>query len=62
MYEIIDITFLLKSLIPKDVKVNFTIDDVRIKSNLTTNKAIGLTKKSFLCYFRFYSLSFKQSR
>ena len=54
MYEIIDINFMLKSLLPKEVKVNITIDDVRLKSNLTTNKTIRFTKKTFfLCNFRF---------
>ena len=28
MYEIIDISFMLKSILPKEVKVNITIDDV----------------------------------
>ena len=47
MYEIIDFNFMLKSLLPKEVKVNITIDDIRLKSNLTTNKTIKFTKKSF---------------
>ena len=38
---------MLKSLLPDEVKVNITIDDIRIKSNLTTAKTIRLTKKSF---------------
>ena len=29
MYEIIDINFMLKSLLPKEVKINITIDDIR---------------------------------
>ena len=47
VYEIIDINFMLKSLLPKEVKVNFTIDDIRLESNLTTNKTIKFTKRSF---------------
>ena len=47
LYEIIDINFMLKSLLPKEVKVNITIDDVRLKSNSTTKKTIRFTKKSF---------------
>ena len=39
----------LKSLLPSKVKVNFTIDDIRLKSNLTTNKTFGFTTKSFFC-------------
>ena len=38
---------MLKSLLPKEVKVNFTIDDVRLKSKLTTNKTIRFTKILF---------------
>ena len=37
---------LLKSLLSKDVKVNFTIDDVRLKSNLTSNRRIKFTRKA----------------
>ena len=48
MYEIIDNTSMVKSLLPKEVKVNVTIDDVRLRSILTTNKTIESTKKSFL--------------
>ena len=43
-YEISDINLMLKSLLPDDVKVNFTIDDIRLRSNLTTNKTIRFTK------------------
>ena len=49
---------MLKSLLPKEVKVKITIDDVRLKSNLTTNKTIRFTKKSFLLVI----LGFTQSR
>ena len=41
MYEISDENLMLKSLLPNEVKVNITIDDVRLRSNLTTNKTIG---------------------
>ena len=47
VYEVTDINFMLKSLLPKEVQVNITIDDVRLKSNLSTNKTIRFTKKSF---------------
>ena len=50
MYEIIDIDFMLKSLLPKEVKVNITVDDVRLKSKLTTNKTIRVTIKIFSFY------------
>ena len=39
---------MLKSLPPDEVKVNFTHDDIRLRSNLTTNKSIRFTEKSFL--------------
>ena len=36
---------MVKSLLPDEVKVNFTIDDNRIKSNLINNKTIRFTKR-----------------
>ena len=47
VYEIGDINLMLKSLLPDEVEVNITIDDFELKSNLTTNKTIRFTKKSF---------------
>ena len=44
---------MLKSLLPKEVKVNITIDDVGLKSILTTTKAPKFTKQSFLTILRF---------
>ena len=58
IYEIIDVNFKLKSLHTKEVKVNITIDDVSLKSNLTKIKQSGLLKK---CFF-YLSLGFTQSR
>ena len=57
IYEVTDINMMLKYLHPKEVKVNITIDDVRLKSNLTTNKTIRFTKKSFF----YVILGFTQS-
>ena len=37
---------MLKSLLPDDVKINITIDDIRLRSILTTHKTIRLAKKS----------------
>ena len=48
-HEITDINLMLNSLIPNKVKVNTTIDDIRKRSNLTTNKTISFTKKNYLC-------------
>ena len=48
---------MLKSLLPDEVKVNISFDDIRPKSNLTTNKTIRFTLKIF-----FYTvLGFTQS-
>ena len=55
--EISDIALMLKSFLPKDVKVNITIDDIRQRSNLTNNKTLKFTRTSF-----FYTiLGFTQS-
>ena len=48
IFEIIDINLMLKSLLPDELKVSITIDDVRLKSNLTTHKSIRSSKKSFI--------------
>ena len=37
---------MLKHLLPKVVKANITIDDIRLRSNLTTNETISVTKSS----------------
>ena len=47
VYELVDINFMLKSLLPKEIKVNMTIDDVRLKSNLTTNRTMKFTERCF---------------
>ena len=44
IYGISDSNSLLKSSLPDDVKVDITIDDIRLRSNLTTNKTTRLTK------------------
>ena len=38
---------MLKSILADEVKVNITIDDVRLRPNVTTNKTIRVTKTSF---------------
>ena len=38
IYEITDINLMLKPLLPNEVKINVTFDDVRRRSNLTTKK------------------------
>ena len=41
---------MLKSSLPNQVKVNNTIDDVRLRWNLTTIKSLRFTKKVFFEY------------
>ena len=47
IYEISDNNLMLKSLLPDDIKVNITVDDNRLRSNLITNKTMRFTKRSF---------------
>ena len=58
IYEIVDLNNTLKHILPNNVKVNITIDDIRLKSNLKTNQTLIFTERSF-----FYTiLGFTQSR
>ena len=58
IYEVIDINNTLKYILPDNVKVTITIDDIRLKSNLKTNQTLIFTEKSF-----FYTiLGYTQSR
>ena len=57
-YEIVDLNNTLKHNLGDNVKVNITIDDIRLKSNLKINQTLIFTEKSF-----FYTiLGFTQSR
>ena len=57
-YEVVDLNNTLKHILPDNVKVNITIDDIRLKSNLKINQTLIFTEKSF-----FYTiLGFTQSR
>ena len=47
IYEVVDLNNSLKYILPDNVKVNITIDDVRSKSNLKTNQTLIFTEKSF---------------
>ena len=47
IYEIVDLDNTLKYILPDNVKVSITIDDVRLKSNLKINQTIIFTEKSF---------------
>ena len=58
IYEIVDLNNTLKYMLPDNVKVNVTIDDIRLKSNLKINQTLIFTEKSF-----FYTIvGFTQSR
>ena len=57
IYEVIDLNNTLKHILPNNVKVNITIDDIRLKSKLKINQTLIFTEKSF-----FYTiLGFTQS-
>ena len=45
--EIGDLKLMLNSLHPNEIKITITIDDIRLRSNLTTNKTVKFSKKSF---------------
>ena len=47
IYEVVDLNNTLKYILPVNVKVNVTIDDIRLKSNLKTNQTLIFTEKSF---------------
>ena len=58
LYEIVDLNNTLNHILPNNVKVNITIDDIRLKSNLKINQTLIFTERSF-----FYTiLGFTQSR
>ena len=58
IYEVVDLNNTLNHILPDNVKVNITIDDIRIKSNLKINQTLIFTERSF-----FYTiLGFTQSR
>ena len=58
IYEVVDLNNTLKYILPDNVKVNITIDDIRLKSILKINQTLIFSEKSF-----FYTiLGFTQSR
>ena len=58
IYEVIDLNNTLKHILPDNVKVNITIDVIRLKSNLKVNQTLIFTGRFF-----FYTiLGFTQSR
>ena len=58
IYEVVDLNITLNHILPDNVKISITIDDIRLKSNLKTNRTLIFTERSF-----FYTiLGFTQSR
>ena len=58
IYEVNDLNNSLKHILPDNVEVNITIDDIGLKSNLKINQTLIFTERSF-----FYTiLGFTQSR
>ena len=58
IYEVVDLNNTLNYILPNNVKVTITIDDIRLKSDLKTNQTLIFPEKSF-----FYTiLGFTQSR
>ena len=58
IYEIVALNNSLKHVLPDNVKVSVTIDDVRLKSSLKTNQTLIFTEKSLFNTF----LGFTRSR
>ena len=48
IYEVIDLNNTSKYILSDEVKVNVTLDDIRLKANLKTNQTLIFTEKSFL--------------
>ena len=58
IYEVVDLNNTLKYILPDNVEINVTIDDIRLKSILKINQTLIFTERSF-----FYTiLGFTQSR
>ena len=51
IYEVVDLKNTSKYILPDNVKVSVTIDDVRLKSNLKNNQTLVFTEKSFFIQF-----------
>ena len=58
IYEVIDLNNTLKYILPDNIKVSVTIDDIKLKANIKTNQTLIFTEKSL-----FYTiLGFTRSR
>ena len=58
IYEVIDLNNTLKHILPDNLKIKITIDDIRLKSNLKSNQTLIFTEKSFF----YIILGYTQSR
>ena len=47
IYKVVDLNNTLKHILPDNVKVSVSIDDVRLKSNLSTNQTFIFTETTF---------------
>ena len=57
IYEVVDLNNTLKHILPDNVQINITIDDIRLKSNSKINQTLIFTEKSFF----YTNLGFTQS-
>ena len=60
IYEKIDLNNTLKYILPNNVKVNVTKDDIRLESNLKTNQTLLFTNKSFFYTILGYTQSHQE--
>ena len=58
IYEVVDLNITLRHILPNNVKVSVTIDDIKLKSNLKIYQTLIFTQKYFFCKI----LSFTRSR
>ena len=56
-FEVSDIDLMLKSLLPNDVKISITTDNIRLKSNLKVIKLQYLLINPFLCHIWVYLIT-----
>ena len=58
LYEVVDLNIFSKNILPDNVNLNVTIDDVRLKSNSKNNQTLIFTEK----FFFYTTLGFTRSR
>ena len=51
IYEVVDLNITLRHILPDNVKVSVTTDDIRSKSNLKINQTSIFLEKSFFTQF-----------